>query len=56
MKFAIEYDMPDYHNETYISVDVEAARAEVINIVNNFFYDKLTALPQIKLYIEEAQI
>jgi hypothetical protein len=33
----------------------EAARAEVINIVNNFFYDRLTGLPTIKAYIEEKQ-
>ena len=33
----------------------EAARAEVINIVNNFFYDRLTGLPEIKDYIEEKQ-
>ncbi len=30
----------------------EAARAEVINVVNNFFYDKLTAVPTIKAYME----
>jgi hypothetical protein len=30
----------------------QAARAEVINVVNNFFYDKLTALPNLKSYIE----
>ena len=35
--------------------DVEAARAEVINIVNNFFYEKLNALPSIKVYIDELQ-
>ncbi len=29
-----------------------AARAEVIDIVNNFFYEKLTALPEIKGYID----
>ena len=34
---------------------VEAARAEVINIVNNFFYERLTALPSIKLYIDGFQ-
>jgi hypothetical protein len=33
----------------------EAARAEVIHIVNNFFYDRLTALPSIKTYIECCQ-
>jgi hypothetical protein len=32
--------------------EAEAARAEVINIVNNFFYDKLTALPAIKQYMD----
>jgi len=30
----------------------EAARAEVINLVNNFFYDKLSAIPTIKAYME----
>jgi len=33
----------------------EAARAEVINLVNNFFYEKLTALPAIKSYMEDMQ-
>ncbi len=33
----------------------EAARAEVINLVNNFFYEKLTALPTIKTYMEGMQ-
>lgn len=33
----------------------EAARAEVINIVNNFFYERLTALPAIKEYIGRYQ-
>jgi len=33
----------------------EAARAEVINIVNNFFYEKLTALPSLKVYMEDVQ-
>ena len=39
----------DYKN---FSAEAEAARSEVINIVNNFFYEKLTAIPQIKSYIE----
>jgi hypothetical protein len=38
-----------------LTTDAEAARAEVINIVNNFFYEKLTALPAIKVYIDEKQ-
>jgi hypothetical protein len=37
------------------TTQVEAARAEVINIVNNFFYERLTALPSIKLYIDGFQ-
>ncbi len=35
-----------------LDAQAEAARAEVINIVNNFFYAKLTALPTIKEYLE----
>lgn len=31
---------------------VEAAQSEVMNIVNNFFYEKMTALPAIKAYID----
>jgi hypothetical protein len=33
----------------------EAARAEVINVVNNFFHERLVAVPTIKAYIEEIQ-
>jgi len=36
-----------------LSGPAEAARAEVINVVNNFFYEKLTSVPTIKAYIEE---
>jgi len=32
---------------------VSTARDEVINIVNNFFYEKLTTIPGIKSYMEE---
>jgi hypothetical protein len=35
-----------------LSTQAEAARAEVINVVNNFFYERLTAVPEIKEYIE----
>lgn len=38
-----------------LSVEAEAARAQVINIVNNFFHDRLVALPTIKTYIEGFQ-
>ena len=37
------------------TTQVEAARAEVMNVVNNFFYERLTALPSIKLYIDGMQ-
>jgi hypothetical protein len=36
-----------------MSPQAEAARAELINIVNNFFYEKLTAIPSIKGYMEK---
>jgi hypothetical protein len=38
-----------------LGVQAEAARAEVINVVNNFFYDRLTGLPEIRSYMEEMQ-
>ena len=36
-----------------LSPQAEAARAELINIVNNFFYEKLTAIPIIQGYMDE---
>ena len=33
----------------------EAARAEVINVVNNFFYKRLTGVPSIKALIDRYQ-
>jgi hypothetical protein len=38
--------------EQGLSVSAEAARAEVINLVNNFFYEKLNAIPTIKDYMD----
>jgi hypothetical protein len=38
--------------ESGLSGAAEAARAEVINLVNNFFYDKLIAIPTIKAYMD----
>lgn len=37
--------------EEGLTAESEAARAEVINIVNNFFYEKMSAVPRIKAYI-----
>ena len=38
-----------------LTAEAEAARARVINIVNNFFYEKLVAYPTIKEYMDEVQ-
>ncbi len=38
------------------SAAVAAARAELTNIVNNFFYDKLTGLPSLAAYLAEAEL
>jgi hypothetical protein len=38
-----------------LSGEVEAAREHVINIVNNFFYEKLNSIPTIKAYMDEIQ-
>jgi hypothetical protein len=35
-----------------LNAEAEAARAEVINIVNNFFYERLMAVPEIRTYME----
>ncbi len=39
-----------------LNAEAEAARDEVINVVNNFFYEKLTGIPEIKSYIESFQV
>jgi len=36
-----------------LSPQAEAARAELINIVNNFFLEKLSALPEIQSFMQE---
>ena len=36
--------------------EVDLAQAEVMKIVNNFFYEKMTAVPTIKTYIEGFQV
>jgi hypothetical protein len=38
-----------------LTAEAEAARAEVINIVNNFFYEKLTAVPEIRGYMDRLK-
>ncbi len=38
-----------------LSPQAEAARAEVINVVNNFFYEKLTGVPEIVAYMDKIK-
>lgn len=42
-----------YGKRDATAAQVETARQEVINLVNNFFYEKLTAIPAIRAYMEE---
>jgi hypothetical protein len=46
-----------HHMQNYemLTAEAEAARDEVINVVNNFFYEKMTAIPEIKNYLETFQ-
>jgi hypothetical protein len=44
----------DLDDETWAAA-VEAARARAINVVNNFFHERLTALPSIKRYMDGFQ-
>jgi hypothetical protein len=39
-----------------LNQEAEAARGMVINLVNNFFYDRLTALPTIKEYMDGISV
>ncbi|MCX6039354.1 MAG: hypothetical protein NTW99_16015 [Chloroflexi bacterium] len=38
-----------------LNPEAEAARDRVINVVNNFFFEKLTCVPSIKVYIDSFQ-
>ncbi len=38
-----------------LNAEAESARNEVIQVVNRYFYEKLTAMPSIRAYIEEHQ-
>lgn len=47
--------LADDINRGELSPQANAARSEIINIVNNFFYEKLTGIPSISEYIEGLQ-
>ena len=47
--------LSDQQTGEALTAQAEAARAEVINIVNNFFFERLTSLPTIKSYIGDLQ-
>jgi hypothetical protein len=48
-------DLSRQKTNQQLSPDAEAARDRVINVVNNFFFDKLTSVPSIKVYIDSFQ-
>ena len=48
-------DLSHQKTNQQLSPDAEAARDQVINVVNNFFYSKLTSVPSIKVYIDSFQ-
>ena len=45
----------DDYNRGELSPQANAARAEIVNIVNNFFHEKLTSVPSIKEYLEHLE-
>ena len=47
--------LEEQHQGEDLPRTVEAARDEVINIVNNFFYEKLTTVPEIKKYMDQMK-
>ncbi len=47
--------LADPAGKQILTTQAEVARSMVINLVNNFFFERLTALPTIKEYMEEFQ-
>jgi len=48
-------DLSRQKTNEQLTPEAEAARDQVINVVNNFFYDRLTSVPTIKVYIDSFQ-
>jgi hypothetical protein len=44
-----------HHGGTVLTTQAEAARQRVINIVNNFFHDRLVAIPPIQQYMDSLK-
>jgi hypothetical protein len=47
--------LADDVNRGTLSSQADAVRAELVNMVNNFFYEKLTGVPTIRDYLENLQ-
>jgi hypothetical protein len=48
-------DLSHQKTNEQLTPEAEAARDRVINVVNDFFHDKLTSVPSIKVYIDSFQ-
>lgn len=48
-------DLSHQKTNQQLSPEAEAARDRVINVVNNFFFEKLTCVPSIKVYMDSFQ-
>ena len=48
-------DLSRQKTNQQLNPDAEAARDRVINVVNNFFFARLTTVPSIKVYIDSFQ-
>jgi hypothetical protein len=51
----LRHSLDDHASGQALDAEAEAARAEVINLVNNFFHERLVALEPIRVYIDERQ-
>jgi hypothetical protein len=49
-------DLSNQKTNEELTPEAEAARDRVINVVNNFFHEKLTSVPSIKVYMDTFQI
>ena len=52
----LRYALSNPEGKKVLTHEAETARGMVINLVNNFFYERLVALPTIKDYMEEVSV